>query len=384
MPRHYFAKYQPNDLIFAEGSEGDEFFVVITGSVGIFRHVGGQPDDLLHQLGPGEMFGELAVISSTPRAASAIALEPDTTIIAVDKARFLYLVTQHPGFAILVMETLGRWLRNNKDAAPIPSPTAQLNQRRGSGPPCTVVPIGDSVWQFRSRTRTSNSYLFKGLHRTVLVDPGLVSGFDALAACLNAVGVSPDAIDTILLTHEHLDHVAAVPQFTGRRAVASHRLTAHKIANRDTFAMIEASYGESGTEFRVDMILGEGTVIDTGSHRLRVLDTPGHTSGCISLLEEHTGLLVTGDLVLAGGYLGGVFGSGNISDMIYSLEMLEALRPGMHLPGHGSLSAEPAKDIQRALTTCRQLLSDTRTIFETLNAQESTNKFFLSLRDLYH
>jgi glyoxylase-like metal-dependent hydrolase (beta-lactamase superfamily II) len=92
--------------------------------------------------------------------------------------------------------------------------------------------------------------------------------------------------------------------------------------------------------------------------------TPGHSSGSISLFEERQGLLMTGDTVLAGGNLGGVFGSGNISGMIESLETLGGLGAKLHLPGHGPLSTEPAKDIERAL------------------AQDSINKVILSLRDL--
>jgi len=68
--------------------------------------------------------------------------------------------------------------------------------------------------------------------------------------------------------------------------------------------------------------------------------------------------------------------------MIDSLETLGGLGAKLHLPGHGPLSTEPAKDIERALAISRQLLSDTRILFETLNAQDSINKVILSLRDL--
>jgi CRP-like cAMP-binding protein len=63
------ATYQCGDRIFAEGSEGDEFFIVITGLVGLSKEVDGTQKEL-HRIGPGEIFGEIAVISSAPRSAS--------------------------------------------------------------------------------------------------------------------------------------------------------------------------------------------------------------------------------------------------------------------------------------------------------------------------
>jgi hydroxyacylglutathione hydrolase len=159
-------------------------------------------------------------------------------------------------------------------------------------------------------------------------------------------------------------------------------LAAHKISNGDDFALLRAAFGEAATDFAIDTILDEGDLVDTGSHRLRVLHTPGHSSGSISLFDEDDLLLVTGDTVLAGGNLGGVFASGNISDTIDSLEILGTLGAKLHLPGHGPISNEPTKDIERALAMSQQLLSETRILFETLNAQDSINKVILSLRDL--
>ena len=268
MTRQHFAKYQRDELIFAEGSEGDEFFIVVTGRVGLSKRVDGR-QELLHQIGPGELFGEIAVISSTPRSASAYALEPDTSVIAVDKARFLYLISQHPGFAVLVMETVSRWLRKKVSDPKITSSTTQLNDRMQGTPACTVVPLEDRVWQLRTKSRSCNSYLFRGRHKTILVDAGLNAGFDALKGCLNSIEVSPDAIDTIILTHEHFDHIGAVPRFTGCRVVAAHRLTAHKIASGDHYAILRGRLlARSPRTSGIEMILDEGAVIDTGDHRL--------------------------------------------------------------------------------------------------------------------
>ena len=306
-------------------------------------------------------------------------------MIAVDKARFLYLISQHPGFAVLVMETVSRWLRKKVDNPKITSSTTQLNDRACKGTrPAWSCQLEDGVWQLRTKSRSCNSYLFRGRHKTILVDAGLNAGFDALKECLNSIEVPPDAIDTIILTHEHFDHIGAVPRFTGCRVVAAHRLTAHKIASGDHYAILRGSFvGEVAADFGIEMILDEGAVIDTGDHQLRVFHTPGHASGAALVCSRSGGVCsLQGTWFLPGAILRTYFGSGSISDTIYSLDTLGALRAELHLPGHGPLSTEPARDIERALVTCRQLLSDTRTIFETLSGQEGIDEIILSLRDI--
>jgi hydroxyacylglutathione hydrolase len=242
--------------------------------------------------------------------------------------------------------------------------------------------VADGVFQLRSRTRTANAYLFKGSRETVLVDVGLAGSFDALAHHMAAVGVAADTIDHIVLTHEHFDHIAAVPRFNNRPRISAHALAATKIANGDTFAMMWDAFDEPFKPFTVHHHLSEGTIVDTGTHRLHVLHTPGHSSGCISLYEPDQKLLVTGDAVMAGGAMGGIFGSGNMSDSIYSLELMAKLELTQLLPGHGALSKDPAGDLAKALSRSRQLLADTRKIFETLGTRGTVKSLVQSVRDL--
>ena len=375
----YLRCYELNETIFTQGSDEQQFFIVITGRVEIRRH---QRDhaEAIRVLGPGEFFGELAVIDGVSRSASAVAVEEHTQVMVIDKARFIYLVSQQPAFALMIMETLARWLRG------IPDGGTGSADTRGTGKvltsPLSVIQVRENIYQFRSRTRSCNTYLFKGARKHLLIDPGLGASFDCLVGCLGSLGLSPSDIDLVVLTHEHFDHVAAVPQFGAGPLVAAHHLAANKIANQDDFAILSGAFAESGNAFSVDWTLAEGTLIDTGSNRLRVHYTPGHTSGCISLIEQEFGLLVSGDMVMAGGPIGGVFGSGNISDTIYSLELLAGLSPKCLLPGHGPVSDDPQHDIFRTLGRSQKLLSDSRLIFDTLNGRESINKIILSVRDL--
>ena len=73
-------KFQASKLIFAEGDHGEQAYRVIEGSVEISIQRDGQKL-ILAILGADETFGEMAMIESRPRSATARALEP--TIIEV-------------------------------------------------------------------------------------------------------------------------------------------------------------------------------------------------------------------------------------------------------------------------------------------------------------
>ena len=62
-------------------------------------------------LGKGEFFGEMAVIDGSARSATAIAAAADTKVMRINHARFVYLVSQQPAFALMVMDALSKRLR---------------------------------------------------------------------------------------------------------------------------------------------------------------------------------------------------------------------------------------------------------------------------------
>ena len=65
-----------DEVICAEGEPGDAFFIVRSGSVKICRPQASGNEVLLNILGPGECFGELALLDGKPRSATVQALEP--------------------------------------------------------------------------------------------------------------------------------------------------------------------------------------------------------------------------------------------------------------------------------------------------------------------
>ncbi|MBC9877242.1 cyclic nucleotide-binding domain-containing protein [Bradyrhizobium sp. INPA01-394B] len=99
-----------DDVIFEEGSTGRELFVVLEGEVEIAK-MNGASKTSITKLGKGEFFGEMAVIDGSVRSATAIASAPNTRVMRINHARFVYLVSQQPAFALMVMDALSKRLR---------------------------------------------------------------------------------------------------------------------------------------------------------------------------------------------------------------------------------------------------------------------------------
>lgn len=115
-------EYNASEVVFEEGSTGRELFVVLDGKIDIVRNSGADRTVLV-TLGKGEFFGEMAVIDGSARSATAIAAEAGTRVMRINHARFVYLVSQQPAFALMIMDALSKRLRasnavNFRTAAP--------------------------------------------------------------------------------------------------------------------------------------------------------------------------------------------------------------------------------------------------------------------------
>jgi hydroxyacylglutathione hydrolase len=247
---------------------------------------------------------------------------------------------------------------------------------------CSLIQAADDVYQIRFKNRAANAYLVRGSSRTILVDVGLSSNFPHMVECLRHVDCPLEKIDMVVLSHEHLDHIGAAYHFHGRTYIAAHRLAANKIMLRDDFSMLRKMFNEPNVPINIDIWLEEGNVIDLGNFRLDVMHTPGHTSACITLFDQDKGLLFAADTLMPGGVMGGVFGSGSISDYIQSLERLKGLNSKILLSGHGRLSDTPQDDVRIAIQRSHTLLSDTAQLFDALDARSNFEPIMQSVRDL--
>jgi CRP/FNR family cyclic AMP-dependent transcriptional regulator len=92
--------------IFNEGDPSSSMYAVLDGSVTLTK--GGQA---LLTLEVGEIFGEMGLVDDSPRSTAAVAAS-DVRLAVVDRQRFVFLVQEHPTFALQVMSVMAERLRN--------------------------------------------------------------------------------------------------------------------------------------------------------------------------------------------------------------------------------------------------------------------------------
>lgn len=95
------------EFIFHEGDIGSEMFVVMEGHINIVIK-----NQVIEEIGPGGIFGEMALIDSQPRTAAAIAAV-DSKIAKVDADRFMYLAKLNPYFSLDVLRVTVERLRRH-------------------------------------------------------------------------------------------------------------------------------------------------------------------------------------------------------------------------------------------------------------------------------
>ncbi|MCY1041617.1 cyclic nucleotide-binding domain-containing protein [Corallococcus sp. bb12-1] len=91
-------RFGPGERILAQGSHGDAFYVICEGSVRVFREDNGHRQDLATLEG-GAFFGEMALLSGAPRAASVESASDDTQVLEISASVLATLSHSHPPVA---------------------------------------------------------------------------------------------------------------------------------------------------------------------------------------------------------------------------------------------------------------------------------------------
>lgn len=211
-----------------------------------------------------------------------------------------------------------------------------------------------------------NRYLIHD-EQWILVDTGIPHTAGRVMRTLQTLGLEPQQVKLILLTHGHIDHAGSVRELqerTGARIaihyrdqelVETGRVVAPPMRNA-AGRVVDAALARITRHMhfppaRADVVIGdEGLSLAEFGIRGRVIPTPGHTWGSVSLLLE-TGEAFVGDLGGAGGWRGGAPrippAGDDPQEIVNSWKKVLAAGATTIYPGHGP--SFPAQAMREAL-----------------------------------
>lgn len=176
----------------------------------------------------------------------------------------------------------------------------------------TIETLGDDVFHIDTRMGgyegITSGYLIRG-SRPCLVETGTARSAGIVIAALSELGIGPDDLSTIVVTHIHLDHAGGVGDlaeaFPQAQIVVHERGARHLADPSRLVASAHRVFGPDMDRLFGDLrpvpaerlvTLGESGTIDLGEgRRLDAFHNPGHASHHVGLLDSQTGDLYTGD-----------------------------------------------------------------------------------------
>ena len=103
--------YEKGTAIFLEGEECVGFFVIVQGSVKVFKLSADGKEAILHIFGPGEPFGEVPVFTGTPFPANAEVIAK-AHLLFFPRKSFVDLISKNPSLALNMLAILSKRLRH--------------------------------------------------------------------------------------------------------------------------------------------------------------------------------------------------------------------------------------------------------------------------------
>ncbi len=139
----------------------------------------------------------------------------------------------------------------------------------------------------------------------------------------------------IIITHGHLDHITALEEVrqATKAPAAIHTLDAENLLNPQL--NLSSSTSKKVICKQAERLLKDGDLIQVGELKIKVIHTPGHTPGGISLEAED--ILLTGDSLFAGSIGRCDFINGNMNQLLQSIREKLLVYPDTTkvYPGHG-------------------------------------------------
>jgi len=124
-------RLEPGAVLFRKGDAGDALYGVMTGRLSIHANAVDGRDALLNIMGPGDVFGEIALIDGLPRTADATAIDR-VELMVLRRAEFLELVRRENELSLHLLQLTCRrlrWLSDMVEDATFLSAPARLAKR---------------------------------------------------------------------------------------------------------------------------------------------------------------------------------------------------------------------------------------------------------------
>jgi len=102
-------------VVFKRGDPGDSFWIILSGKVRVFRSDDQGVEITLSELGPGQSFGEVALLTGEARSASVESLE-ETQALVLTKEQFERVLKSHPEVSLTFIKQLSGWLKRDEQA----------------------------------------------------------------------------------------------------------------------------------------------------------------------------------------------------------------------------------------------------------------------------
>jgi glyoxylase-like metal-dependent hydrolase (beta-lactamase superfamily II) len=193
----------------------------------------------------------------------------------------------------------------------------------------------------------------------VLIDSGAGQSFDRLVDNILTLGLTPEDISTVVVTHRHIDHIGSLAKFKRRYGakIIAHELDAKAIeTGKSTGAEL---YGVSYEPCQVDIKLqGEEQKLVFGEQEFIALHIPGHTKGSIAIYADMGGKRILFGQDIHGPYE--AMWGGEPRKAIISLQKLIGLEADTLCEGHFGIY-QPATEVKHYIEGyLRQLVKNAR------------------------
>jgi CRP/FNR family cyclic AMP-dependent transcriptional regulator len=106
----FMKSYAPGEIIFREGEEGDEMYIIQKGKVRVLKNFGGK-QDIISVLEKGDFFGEMAIVNRIRRTATVSAVD-SVELLAFDREGLVNMITKNARIGLTIIDKLCRRLQN--------------------------------------------------------------------------------------------------------------------------------------------------------------------------------------------------------------------------------------------------------------------------------